>query len=769
MKLKLNNTILKKSIVATGILIAAIFICDLLFPLPDAPEYSQSVYSAKGNLLSAYLTSDDKWRMRTRIDEVTDDLKKSLIEKEDKWFYYHPGVNPISIIRALYSNITSGKRVSGASTITMQTVRLLEPAKRTYFNKFREMLRAFQLELHYSKDEILELYLSLLPYGGNIEGVKSAAYIYFNRPPDKLSLAQCILLSVIPNDPNKLRPDINPINAKAARTNLINYFKKNKTFPKILLSDADDEAINAFRHTIPNSAPHLCRFIKSKYKDDIIQLCLDESIQLTAEKHLRAHVNSMKFRGISNGASLVIDNKTSSVIAYCGSADFNDSDASGQVDGVQALRSPGSTLKAPLFAYAIDLGLITPKSRISDIPTDFSGYSPENYDSKFKGSVTAEYALKQSLNIPAVKLLHQVGIGNYTSILEQSGFSDISKRSKYMGLSLILGGCGATLEELVRLYSVMARGGKLYNLRYRSDHPADSSAVRIFSEDAVYITSQILSDNDRPDFSADLVALSNLPLISWKTGTSYGRRDAWAIGYNPDYTIGVWMGNFNAEGSSYLSGAQVAVPLLFRLFNAIDYDPENKYFPYPENTGEREVCAETGMLPSDKCDKLTTDFYIENKSSNKVRDLYQKLYVNEDSTIQYCPECLPDSGYIKVDYPVYEPALTLWFLNNEINFKQAPLHNPECTAIRSDDSPRIISPSPDYDYLIDDGNDREILLQAAPCQGASRHYWYINDKFYAECKPEEKIFFKPQNSKIKITCTDDKGRSSTVNVRIKFI
>jgi penicillin-binding protein 1C len=742
-------------------------ILDLLSPLPNLKQYSKQILSNDGTLLTAYLTDDDKWRMRTNIEDVSPNLVKAVIEKEDSWFYWHLGVNPVSLVRAIYSNIVSGKRVSGASTISMQVVRLLEPKDRTYGNKILEIFRAIQLELHYTKKEILEIYLSLLPFGGNIEGVESASYIYFYKPPKQLSLAQAILLASIPNDPNSRRLDQNNKEVKVARDYWINYFKEHHTFSDKNLNDAIDEPVEFNRYAVPVLAPHFSYYIKEHSNSDIVNTNLNLRIQKTAENLLYNHVQRVNPKGVTNGAVLIIDNDNSSVVGYCGSADFYDAASSGQVNGVIAVRSPGSTLKAPLYAYAFDEGILTPGMKLLDIPTDFNGYEPENYDLKFYGNVTAEFALRNSLNIPAVRLLQEISTGNFISLLEKSGFSEIADQKKRLGLSMILGGCGVTLEELTRMFSSFARDGELHSLVYIKDDLDDDSEIPVFSKASSYLVAQILSGFDRNDI-ADLSNYSQLPKFAWKTGTSYGRRDAWAIGFNPDFTIGVWMGNFDGKGSPYLSGAEIAVPLLFDLFNSIDYKPEKKWFRKPNDIIKRQVCSESGMLPSKYCTKIISDYIIKNTSNNLVCNVHQPVYVDSDETVQYCTECLPSNGYKKVVYPVYDPELTVWLEQNNYNFKKPPSHNLQCQAKFTTDGPKILSPSEDYEYYLEENADQEIMLLAASDSKAKYQYWYVNDKFYKKCKPGDKVFIKPDRDKLKITCLDDKGRDEIVRIKVKY-
>jgi penicillin-binding protein 1C len=739
---------------------------DLLFPLPGKKEFSKEIHAKDGTLLTAYLTSDDKWRLRTELEEISPELIKAIVEKEDSWYYWHFGINPVSIVRAVYKNIAAGETQLGASTITMQVARMLEPKKRTYLNKFLEMFRALQLEIKYSKEEILELYLSLLPFGGNIEGVKSASYIYFNRPPGKLSLAQSVMLAVIPNDPNSLRLDrFNDVIIKN-RNFWINKFKQKKIFSSADLQDALDEPVEKNRYSIPVSAPHFSYFIKNNFSGDIINTTLDLSTQQTAENLLLRHVNKLFYKGITNGAVLVIYNRNSSVVAYCGSADFNDEGSFGQVNGITAIRSPGSTLKAPLYAYAFDEGKLTPQLKLADIPTDFHGYQPENYDLKFYGNISAEFALVNSLNIPAVKLLEQIGLNNFIVFLENSGFNQIRKQKSKLGLSMILGGCGTNLEELTRLFSAFARKGKLYPLQFMASDN-EQKGEQIFSEASSYLTAQILSGINRSDI-VNLSNYSKLPKFAWKTGTSYGKRDAWAIGFNPNYTIGVWMGNFNGVGSPNLSGAEAAVPLLFDLFNAIDYDSDVKWFEMPEELHTREVCSESGMIPTQFCTKRVRDFAIKNQSSNEVCNIHKPVYVNLDESVQYCTGCLPSSDYKKVVYAVYQPELTVWLSKNKYDYHKPPLHNPNCTAKFAEGGPKILSPSEDYEYFLEKDTGQEILLLAASDSRVKTHYWYVNEKFIKQTKPGERLFYVPEEKELKITCLDDKGRDGSVSVSIKF-
>lgn len=754
----------------TGILLGAVLLvvtADRLFPPPELPAFSVQVFDREGDLLSAYLTADDKWRLRTRLSDVTPDFVTAIIAKEDRWFALHPGVDFPAILRALYDNVRHGRRVSGASTITMQLARLLEPGERTYLVKLREILRAFQLELRYSKRAILEQYISLLPMGGNIEGVASASWIYFNRPPEKLSLAQAVALAVLPNDPNACRLDRRSLPLQNKTRAWLKRFAERNVFDTEVIDEALGEELRAARAAPPNRASHICEQLRHRGSIDRIVTTIHPRMQRIAEQLLFNHVQRVMSDGVTNGAVLVLDNDSLNVVAYCGSADFHDAENQGQVNGVTALRSPGSTLKPFIYARAFEEGSLTPDSRLLDIPMDFGGYYPENYDGEFHGDVTVREALLQSLNIPAVSELARQGTGEAISWLDAFGFHALQKTRDQLGLSLILGGCGSTLEEVTRAYSVFARGGQLSALRYSHLELADNRKT-VLSEESAFLISDILVQHERPDLPAELRESSRLPAIAWKTGTSYGKRDAWAIGWNARYTIGVWMGNFSGEGAPELSGAVMAVPLLLDLFNGIDRTGEGTGLVRPQGVKLREICARTGLLPGPQCPATASGWYIENRSTRKRCDLMKAFYVSNDQSVRYCTECVPDSGVRQDWYAVHAPELALWYAENNIERKSPPPHHPGCTARFTGDGPQILSPSSDYTYYIEQGSGQEILLHAASPVGVHHQHWYVDGMLIGEVENGGRVFFQPDASRHRITCMDDAGRERTLTIEVVY-
>lgn len=765
----------------TGViaLIILFFILHFSFPISTYIPYSQIIISQEGKVLNAFLSKDDKWRMKTEIHEITPELEKAFIEKEDRYFYYHLGINPLAIMRAGFYNVIKGKKTSGASTITMQVARLLEPKERTYWNKIVEMFRALQLEVMFSKKEILALYLNLVPYGGNVEGIKSASLLYFNRLPNKLSLAQITALAIIPNRPTSLALGKHNEIIEKERNKWLNRFKEDKIFDWQQIEDAINEPLEAKRLEAPALAPHFANYLhRQMLTIDIIRTTIQADIQSKVEDITYNFTRKLKGFNIHNAAVIVVENKTRNILAYLGSPDFKDSENAGQVDNARAFRSPGSALKPLIYGIAFDEGIITPKSVIYDVPVDFSGYAPENYNRTFNGTVSVETALSHSLNVPAVKILDQVGVKNVIDVLKKAQFQEVRKKDKNLGLSLALGGCGVSLLEMAGLYCAFANQGFFEPLNmiakdstnsYRSK---DTSLVKmrgeqLISPSATYMLTEILTKVTRPEMPSDYEHNPHIPKIAWKTGTSYGRRDAWSIGYNAKYTIAVWLGNANGVGSPELVGAAVATPLLFKLFNIIDYNSSLDWFFIPEELKTRLVCTVTGDLPSDFCESTTSDFFIPTVSHTRRCEHLRYVFISPDEKISYCSECLPSNGIKRKLFPNLSPEMLAFYESNQIVFDKIPPHNPQCTKLLEGKPPKIVSPVEGREYLTIDDEPIELLLHANVDNDVKKVFWYVNGKFYQAAKPTERIFFKPNRGEVGISCSDDKGRNTDIKILVK--
>ncbi|HSZ24364.1 MAG TPA: penicillin-binding protein 1C [Cytophagaceae bacterium] len=745
------------------------FILNFIFPFPiDNISYSQIILAKDSTVMNASLNRSEKWRMKTELTEIVPQLKEAFLYKEDKYFYYHPGFNPIAVLRAFINNVVYGKKKSGASTITMQVARLLEPKRRTYGSKLIELFRAIQLETKLSKDEILQLYLNLVPYGGNIEGVKSASVLYFDQLPNRLSLAQIVTLTIIPNRPTSLCLGKGNKKIKSERDKWLLRFRKDKIFPGEDIATAIEEPLDIKRANAPKGIPHISNRLKKKYpEENSIQTCIDKTTQRRVETITYNYIQHIKHKHIYNASVLVVNNQTMEVETYLGSPDFSDNEHNGQVDGVKALRSPGSALKPLVYAMGFDDGIITPKSTINDVPTDFNGYAPQNFDKKFNGKVSIETALSYSLNVPAVKILEQISVQRFVQKLKKASFKNVAKEERNLGLSAILGGCGVTLEEMTGLYCAFANVGSFMRLHYLKAE-GQSGKVSLLSPMAAYMVTDILAQLTRPDLPNNYLNTYHVPLIAWKTGTSYGRRDAWSIGYNKKYTVAVWVGNFSGEGVPDLTGSDIATPLLFEIFNTLDYNASNNWFFKPDLLKFRFVCPETGKLPDEHCDHTVVDYYIPTVSSAEKCQHLKTVFVSADGLLSYCNQCLPEGGYKKEKYQNLEDDLIDYYRCKGIPLEEIPAHNPACHKLSEVNAPQIIMPADNKEYILDKEDPADIVLKCLAHNEVKKVFWYVNNEFYKEAFVSDKIFLRPSQGKIKISCSDDKGRNADISILVKY-
>ena len=750
--------------------LAAFFLFSAIFPLPPVKPYSLVIDDRNGRLLHAYLAADGAWRLRTPPTEIPDRLKKILIQREDRWFYYHPGVNPVSLLRALLQNMRGGRRVSGASTLTMQVARMLEPKERTYTNKLVEIFRALQLEWTYSKSELLEMYLSIVPLGGNIEGLKSAALLYYQTPVERLNIAQLFDLMLIPSNPAALQPDRFPDRLLAERKR-----QAARWLADGLLTERDSAIIwntpaAAHRGSIAALAPHFCLRVREKSKGaSEVQSSLDLSIQQKVEILLSNHLRPWRLKGVRNGAVIVLNNATREIVAYAGSGGFDDTESQGQVDAAKALRSPGSTLKPLLYALQMDRGELTPRTRLLDTPYDAEGFLAENYDGTYSGLVFADDALRRSLNVPMIRLLKKAGLASFVEFLGEAGIVSLASQQNNLGLSLILGGCGVTLEEMTGAYAAFPSGGLFIPPRFvRTDKSSLPPGKEIFSPATAWMITEILSGVDRPDLPNNFESSVNLPTVAFKTGTSYGRRDAWSIGYSAEYTIGVWIGNVTQAGSPDLVGSKSAAPLLFDIFNSISSHHQKSILPAPKDLNIRQVCSASGFAPGPHCSHLIEDYYSSAHTSNRVCEVCRDYMVSPDETIAYCPSCLADNPYKLVVREEYPAELLSYWQTTGRSFPRVPLHNPRCTRMYTGDGPAILSPSADMTYFFF-SRSQKLTLQASSGLDVRRHVWYLDDRYLGQEKAGEKLFTSLSEGDHTISCLDDRGRMSSVKIKIRYV
>jgi penicillin-binding protein 1C len=744
---------------------------NLVFPLPVdklQPRGSTVISDRNGELLRVFLSPDEMWRMNLKSNEISSVLKKAVLAYEDRYFYYHPGINPYSIARAAIANIKAGRVVEGGSTITMQVARLIEPKERTLWSKIIETFRAAQLELHYSKDEILTFYFNLAPYGGNVVGAGAASYLYFDKPAARLSVGEAALLAAIPNSPNEIRPDFNNDEAEAARERILDILLTRNENTEQQYHEAMAEPVPRERYPLPFEAPHLANYLmQERPAEERLQTTIDARVQRTVAGILKREKGVLASHGISNAAAVVIDNKTCELISLVGSIDFFDEEASGQVDGALAPRSPGSALKPFVYALAIGQGLVSPQSLLADVPQDYSGYRPQNYDDTYHGAVTVEDALIRSLNVPAVNLYAQLGSRGLYSFLKLAGVTTLPEKKEYYGLPLVLGGGEVNLLELSSLYSGLASGGRFSSCRILLTDPEPVSR-QILSEGACYIITDILSRLQRPELPAVWEWSVNQPKVAWKTGTSYGHRDAWSIGYTPQYTVGVWAGNFDGKGARALVGAEIAAPILFDIFTALE-DNNERWFAQPESVRRRRVCAISGLPMSPYCDASKTELYLPGISPQQECNIHRCVLVDDKSGYRLCPHCREGHKYHAVIYEQWPPQMATWMERNGYSITQIPAHNPKCTSLADGDGPVIYSPLARCDYKLRPGVDlkyQKILLDAKVSNSTANIYWFLDHNLIYSGPPTSQLFVTPTLGSHELICMDDEGRSATVTLNV---
>jgi penicillin-binding protein 1C len=751
-----------------------IYLISLLIPLREEELIkppSLTVYSRKEKLLRAFLSSDDKWRIHVKTTEVSPKLIKTLISIEDRTFYYHNGVNPYALLRACYLNIKHGKIVSGGSTITMQVARMMKHRERTFLSKFIEILTALKLEILYSKEEILEMYINLLPYGSNVEGVGTASCFYFHKGVSQLSFSQSAMFAIIPNSPSILNDTENIEELEKKRNKILKKLLDNGTISVNEYNEGIREKIEIENPGMPFLSPHFTDFVHQRcFEEKKVITSLDLTIQEKAEKILKRHLFKWRQMGIKNGAVVIIDNKNQEILSMVGSNSFWDKYNSGQVNGCTSPRSPGSTLKPFLYAFAMDKGLITSKTKLIDVPVNYGEYSPDNYDGEYHGLVSIEEALSRSMNVPAVNLLAEVKPKNFSFFLNSCGLSTINADNRDYGLSLILGGCEVELLELTSLYSTLANKG-IYS-KYSFVKGEEIFIEReIFSEETAFIISEMLSELTRPDLPDYWEYTRDMPKIAWKTGTSYGHRDAWSIGYTRNYTVGVWAGNFEGSGAPELVGSKVAAPILFDLLRSIIGEEDRIWFDKPDGVREREVCLLSGKPPNKNCSVTGKEYYIPGISPEEECDMHKAIYVDKKTGYRLTKLNLEEKSFVKKVYEVYPPEVATWMERNNIPVPEIPEIDPESKVIFSGEPPVINFPKEECTYLFRTGiplQDQKIYLDAAVSNTVKKIFWFLDGKLIWSGEPKDKAYIYPITGTHKLVCQDDAGRSSSINLRIEY-
>ncbi|WP_313399256.1 penicillin-binding protein 1C [Stenotrophomonas sp.] len=580
---------------ALAAVLTLLVVLDLAFPLPlpKSRDTSTLVVAADGTPLRAFADAEGVWRYPADAKTVSPLYLQALLTYEDRWFWRHPGINPWALLRAGKQMLLERRIVSGGSTLTMQVARILDPHTRTPWGKLKQLLRALQLEVHLSKAQILDLYLERAPYGGTIEGVEAASWAYLGKSATHLSQAEAALLAVLPQSPSRLRPDRHPEAAQRARDKVLARMAELGVWSAEEVADARVESVVARSLQQPLHAALLAQRLRSAQpRMAQIETTIDSGLQRTLEERVAAYFSQLPER--TSAALLVMDNRTLEARAYVGSVSFGDKARLGHVDMVQAWRSPGSTLKPFLYGMALDDGLIHSESLIIDAPQSFGGYRPGNFDAAFNGPVGAATALRLSLNVPSVDLLDRVGPARFAARLGNAGINLRFPRGTQPSLALILGGTGARLEDLVGAFSALNRDGIAGRVRYT---PEDARIERrLVSPGAAWIVRDILESNPRPGYGVGTFDTGNRPHVAWKTGTSYGYRDAWAIGSTRTYTVGVWVGRPDGTPLPGQYGAVTALPLMFEVIDSLPRQAgDNAVRARPDSVSEVEICWPLGI------------------------------------------------------------------------------------------------------------------------------------------------------------------------------
>ncbi len=730
------------------------------------PSTGIQILDADGKPLRFFLSKDDSWRFETSLDEISPVLRQVALASEDRWFYSHFGVNPFSVARAALTNLRAGRVVCGASTISMQLARLIHPAPRTFRVKLRESLRALQIELVLSKKEILERYLNLAPFGRNIVGVGAASWFYFGKTAARLSLGEAALLVALPRAPAAYDPMRHPKTARKVRNRILAKVGEYGLFSPEEIQRAMREPLPRAFTPLPMYAPHFCELAARFFHGGQARTSLKLDLQLAARARFRLHLQKMRKQGIRDGACVVLDRFTHKIQALVGSYEYFDPEH-GQINAALVKRSPGSTLKPFLFAQAFDLGKILPQSLVFDIPMDFSGYSPKNYDGKFRGMITAGSALASSRNVPAVRLLADIGLERFYDLLQKGGLQSLEEKSEY-GLSFILGACAVNLLELTNLYGVLANGGK-YRPWGLSADKEQAAPASLLSGASVWLTNQILTLVERPDLGRAWALTRDIPRIAWKTGTSFGHRDAWAVGFSGRHIIGVWVGNLTGEAVKGISGAQNAGPLLFDLFRAVQTREESLALPKPDDAVRIPVCALSGLRASPFCPHKEFVWAVGGHLPEQC-GWHKRIFVDSQSGERLVGACLGLRPHKPQILTVYPREIAGWRKEQGMSTPQIPPVSKHCAQVAPGKGPLVVSPCPATPYILQKGVPPEwqkIPLIARSQAGVKTLYWFCDGKLIVKGPPEKKHFLALKKGLHRIVVQDDLGRSTTVRVQVE--
>ena len=739
-------------------------------PLSRFAPQSSAVYARDGQLLRLTLAADQQYRLWTPLSAVSPEFLAALQLHEDRHFRLHPGVDPLALLRAVAAMGRGGAR-QGGSTITMQLARLVYRLNtRSVSGKLRQMAMALWLELRYSKDEILEAHVNLAPYGRNIQGIGAASLVYFDKSPAQLSFAEALALALIPQSPRARNPEgEEPESLRAARIALAAaWARQHATAPASLAAAAQTLHFRGLRQ-LPFAAPHLvAALLRASGDGAAMHTSLSLPMQRLLEKTVQQFIGSQRALGVRNAAAMLVDYRSMQVRAVVGSADFNDAEIGGQVNGTTAKRSPGSALKPFIYALAIDQGLIHTRSMLKDAPTLFGAYAPENFDGAFVGPVSAHDALIASRNVPAVALSARLAQPGFYQFLRNAGVSRLASERHY-GLALALGGGEVTMEELVTLYGMLGNGGEIAPLEYVNGTPA-AARVRLLSPQATFMVTSMLADNPRPD------GLPNTrPRVAWKTGTSWGFRDAWSVGIVGPYVLAVWVGNFDGSGNPAFVGAQIAAPLFFRIVDGIRAtQPRLPDLPEqpPPGVEAVEVCAASGELPNAECPQRTQAWFIPGKSPIRVSSVHRRVAIDSRTGLAACADT--PRRYLRTELFEYWPS-DVQRLYALAGMPRRPVPIDRCNgraAGLAGVAPAIVYPVSGAVYQLHAAAHpgEALQLRATAASEVASLYWFADGAFVGVSRPSASLAWVPTHTgELALSVVDDQGGTATRKVRVALI
>ncbi|AEM69868.1 penicillin-binding protein 1C [Allomuricauda ruestringensis DSM 13258] len=768
----LKKTILKHRI---KVVLLSIVLILWLFCLPKnlfKDPTSTVVDSSEGSLIGARIADDGQWRF-PQMDSVPERFKQSILLFEDEYFYNHPGFNPISIIKAIGHNLTKETR-RGGSTITQQVIRLSRKNQsRTYWEKLIEVFMATRLELRHSKEEILKLYASHTPYGGNVVGLETAAWRYFGIPAHELSWGQSAALAVLPNAPALIFPGRNEQTFMDKRNRLLKKLWEKEVIDETTYELAIAEPLPQKPMPLPDIAPHLTERIRNEHPGERIttsvQRPLQHRLNLLAERHYR----QLQSNEIHNLAILVLDVETRKVLGYVGNSPSAE-EHSNYVDIITKKRSTGSTLKPFLFASLLDEGALLPNSLVEDVPTVINGYNPQNFDLKHVGAVPASKALSRSLNVPAVRLLREYGLQKFYNKLHKMEMESLDKPASYYGLSLILGGAESSLWEVTSTYASMASSLNYFlkhSSTYRNQEFTEASYLQnetkdfgeerfdplVFGAGAIYSTFQSMYEVNRPEGDENWQFFDSSQPIAWKTGTSFGFKDAWAVGVTPKYAIGVWVGNADGEGRPGLTGITAAAPLLFDVLDAL---PQSGWFQEPfDDLTEIEVCAQSGFRASIYCDDIKKEFVPTHGTRSGACPYHQQVFLDASEKFRVNSECYPLGDMMAKNWLVLPPILEYYYTSSNPNYKPLPPYLDGCSTLENN-LMEFIYPKKNEAVLLPKnlGNKTsEIILKLAHQQSDAVVYWYLDETFVGKTENFHELILAIEPGEYVLTAVDNQG------------